>query len=283
MAIDAIFLAPAKLNLFLHILKRRPDGYHDLQTLFQFINIYDIIRLRIRVDGQIKRVNDILGVPESMDLTVRAAIALKEATGCLFGVEIQVEKHIPMGAGLGGGSSDAATVLLALNHLWELKLNRQELIKIGVKLGADVPVFIHGQNAWAEGIGEILTSIVLPETNYVVLTPNVHVSTAQIFAHPKLTRDTKPLKMSDFSQLANSKLFKNDLQAVVCDMFPVVASALAWLNQFGHAKMSGSGASVFLATESEQAAKEIFAKKPEEIHGFIAKGLNLHPHENLIK
>lgn len=284
------FLAPAKINLFLHITGRRPDGYHTLQSVFELLDFYDTIHIKPDHSGHISRVSSILNVPESQDLTLRAAIALQKATNCPDGAIIDVEKRIPMGGGLGGGSSDAATVLLALNHLWNLQLTRAQLMQIGLSLGADVPVFIFGQTAWAEGIGELLSPVNLSqqstnlqqEAYYVVLTPNIQVSTMQIFAHPRLTRDTKPLKIADFSSSAfnhlNHKCFKNDLEEIVCELFPAVASTLKWLNQFGDAKMSGSGASVFVMVNSKQIADELIAKKPANTSGFIAKGLNKHPH-----
>lgn len=271
------FLAPVKINLFLHITGRRADGYHTLQSAFQLLDFYDTIFLKPTQDGQIKRITAIKEVPENEDLCVLAAKALQSATGCTKGVEIAIKKHIPMGGGLGGGSSDAATVLLALNHLWHLNLSRQALIEIGLKLGADVPFFIFGQNAWTEGIGEILTPLPLPMRFYVVLTPQAHVSTAQIFADSGLTKDTKPLKIADFSNGTNSNLFRNDLEKVVCEGFSAVASALKWLNQFGLARMSGSGASVFVAVDSLTKANAIFAQKPADMQGFIAKSLNRHP------
>ena len=275
------FFAPAKINLFLHITGRRTDGYHTLQSVFQLLDFYDTIHLKPTPTGGIKRVNDIANVPASQDLCVRAALALQQATGCAQGVDIFVEKRIPMGGGLGGGSSDAATVLIALNHLWQTNLNRKQLMQIGLKLGADVPVFIFGQNAWAEGIGEQLTPIILPTSYYLVLTPNVHVPTAQVFGNSTLTKDTKPLKIADFSRDTNSNVFKNDLEAVVCKEFPAVASTLHWLNQYGLARMSGSGASVFVAVNSQQYANELLSQKPANTTGFVAKGLHLHPHVEL--
>lgn len=271
------FLAPAKLNLFLHIIGQRKDGYHTLQSVFQLLNFYDVITLNPTKNSQIKRITSIKDIPENEDLCVRAALALQQATSCNQGVEISIEKNIPMGGGLGGGSSDAATVLLALNHLWGLNLSRNTLMTIGLTLGADVPVFIFGQNAWAEGVGEILTPLKLPEQHYVVLTPQVHVSTAQIFAHSGLTKDTKPLKIADFSNGTHSKLFRNDLEKIVCAEFTAVASALEWLNQYGQARMSGSGASVFVAVDSLAKAKSIFAQKPADLFGFVAEGLDKHP------
>lgn len=279
------FLAPAKINLFLHITGQRADGYHTLQSVFQLLDFYDTIHLKPTQSGEIKRVNDIANVPASQDLCVRAAIALQQATGCKQGVDIAVEKRIPMGGGLGGGSSDAATVLIALNHLWGAHLSREQLMKIGLKLGADVPVFIFGQNAWAEGVGEQLTAIDLQPNYYVVLTPAVHVSTGDIFANSALTKDTKPLKIADFSIDVNldlnTKAFKNDLEAVVCKEFPAVASTLKWLSQYGKAKMSGSGASVFVAVNSQQKADELLSQKPDYTTGFVAKGIAKHPHVEL--
>jgi len=271
------FLAPAKINLFLHITGQRADGYHTLQSVFQLLDFYDIVHIKPTESKEIKRKNNIEGVPESQDLCALAAHALQKATGCKLGCEYSVDKRIPMGGGLGGGSSDAASVLLALNRLWQLNLSRAELIKIGLTLGADVPIFIYGKNAWAEGVGEILTSIDLTTQFYVVLTPQVHVSTAQIFANPTLTKNTKPLKIADFSSGVNSNLYKNDLENVVCKEFPAVASTLKWLNQYGQARMSGSGASVFVAVNSLAKANEILAQKPAYVSGFVAKGLNRHP------
>ena len=271
------FLAPAKLNIFLHITGQREDGYHTLQSVFQLLDFYDVILLNPTNNSQIKRITPTKDIPEKDDLCVRAALALQQATGCSKGVEIAIEKHIPMGGGLGGGSSDAATMLLALNQLWGLNLSRHTLMTIGLTLGADVPVFIFGQNAWAEGIGEILTPLTLTEQYFVVLTPQVHVSTAQIFAHSGLTKDTKPLKIADFSKGTHSKLFRNDLEKIVCAEFTAVASALKWLNQFGQARMSGSGASVFVAVDSLEKAKSIFSQKPADLFGFVAKGLDKHP------
>ena len=285
------FLAPAKINLFLHITGQRADGYHTLQTVFKLLYFYDTLHIKSTQNGEIKRINEINDVPASQCLCALAASALQQKTGCKLGVEYAVEKRIPMGGGLGGGSSDAATMLLALNHLWQTGLSREELMLIGLKLGADVPVFIFGQAAWAEGVGEILSPINLPEQYYVVLTPLVHVSTAQVFANSTLTRDTKPLKIADFSRDANldskSGAFKNDLEAVVCKEFPVVASTLKWLSQFGQARMSGSGASVFVAIDSkkyasQQKANEILAQKPANVAGFVAKSLVKHPHFNLL-
>jgi 4-diphosphocytidyl-2-C-methyl-D-erythritol kinase len=280
------FLAPAKINLFLHITGQRADGYHTLQSVFQLLDFYDTLHIKSTKNAEIKRVNEIDGVPASQCLCALAASALQQRTGCKLGVEYKIEKRIPMGGGLGGGSSDAATMLLALNHLWQLNLSRAELMQIGLTLGADVPIFIFGQNAWAEGIGEQLTVIDLPsqyqDKYYVVLTPPVHVSTRDIFANSRLTKDTKPLRIADFSSGAYLSNFKNDLEKVVCEEFPAVASTLKWLSQFGEARMSGSGASVFVAVNSKQSADEILAQKPANIAGFVAKDLVQHPHFSLV-
>jgi 4-diphosphocytidyl-2-C-methyl-D-erythritol kinase len=276
------YLAPAKINLFLHITGQRADGYHTLQSVFQLLDFYDTLHIKATKNGQIKRINDINSVPASQCLCALAASALQKKMGCKLGVEYAVDKRIPMGGGLGGGSSDAATMLLALNHLWQLNLNRTELMQISVKLGADVPIFVFGQNAWAEGIGEQLTRIDLPEQYYVVLTPQIHVSTRDIFANSRLTKDTKPLKIADFSSGAYSSDFKNDLEKVVCEEFPAVATTLKWLSQYGEARMSGSGASVFVAVNSKQKADEILTQKPANIAGFVAKSLVKHPHFDLI-
>ncbi len=277
------FIAPAKINLFLHITGQRADGYHTLQSVFQLLDFCDTLNIKPTKNGEIKRINDINGVPASQCLCALAASALQQKTGCKLGVEYVIDKRIPMGGGLGGGSSDAATMLIALNYLWQTGLNREELMQIGLKLGADVPVFIFGQAAWAEGVGEMLSPIDLPEQYYVVLTPQVHVSTAQVFANSTLTRDTKPLKIADFSSGAYSSGFRNDLEAVVCKEFSAVATTLKWLNQFGLARMSGSGASVFVAVNSKQSADELLAKKPANTTGFVAKGIVKHPHYALTR
>lgn len=277
------FLAPAKINLFLHITGQRADGYHLLQTVFRLLDFYDTVYLKPSNDGLIKRTNQIAGVSEADDLCIRAAKLLQQHTQCTMGVEIALEKRIPMGGGLGGGSSDAATVLLALNRLWQLNLSRAELMTLGLKLGADVPVFIHGENAWAEGVGEMLTTIMLKEAYYVVLTPDAHVSTAQIFANKQLTKNTIPKTMSDFSRACSlstgniSADFTNNLEKVVCNEYPSVLACLTWLKQFGDARMSGSGASVFIEVADEKIANAICSQKPENVRGFVAKGLNQHP------
>ena len=277
------FLAPAKINLFLHITGQRADGYHLLQTVFRLLDFYDTISLKPTKTSEIRRVNEVKGVPEVQDLCVRAAKLLQQYSQCKLGAEILVKKNIPMGGGLGGGSSDAATVLMALNRLWALNLSRAELLKLGLQLGADVPFFIFGYNAWAEGVGEKLQKIILNNAYYVVLNPNVHISTAQIFANKQLTKSTIPKTMSDFSGMTNSagsniaSEFTNQLEGIVCNDYPEVLACINWLRQFGDARMSGSGASVFLEVASEEVANEICNQKPKEVHGFVAKGLDQHP------
>lgn len=274
-----IYPAPAKLNLFLHVVGRRADGYHLLQTIFQLIDYADELHFTVRADGVIRHLSPIPGVDPEQDLCIKAARLLQSATHCKLGVDISLNKRIPMGGGLGGGSSDAATVLIALNRLWGLGLNRAELQALGLQLGADVPVFVFGQNAFAEGIGEALQAVRLPETWYVVLTPPVLVPTIEIFKSPQLTRNTNPIKISDFS----IEQTHNDLQAVVCQKFLIVADYLAWLNQFGHARMTGSGACVFARFPEERQAKAVFDQLPCGMSGFVAKGLSEHPLYQMIE
>lgn len=277
------FLAPAKINLFLHIVGKRADGYHLLQTVFRLLDFYDTIHLKPTKDGNIKRSNEVAGVPEMQDLCIRAAKLLQEHTQSKAGVEILVEKRIPMGGGLGGGSSDAATALLALNKLWDLNLSREELMALGLRLGADVPFFIFGTNAWAEGVGEKLQAISLKPACYVVLNPKVHVSTAQIFANKQLTKDAITKTIAGFSGMANSATgnigaeYANHLEKIVCQDYPLVRDCLTWLKQFGDARMTGSGSSIFLEVADEQVAADILSKKPSEFDGFIATGLDQHP------
>jgi 4-diphosphocytidyl-2-C-methyl-D-erythritol kinase len=271
------FPAPAKLNLMLRVVGRRADGYHLLQTVFRFVDFADDVRLRVRDDGEIRRVRDIPGVTEDADLTVRAARLLKTATGSPLGADIEVDKRLPMGAGLGGGSSDAATVVVALNHLWRTGLTRAELQTLGLALGADVPVFVFGESAFGEGVGERLSPVGLPPAWYVVLTPPVNVSTAAVFSHPDLKRDSKTIKIQGFSAAEDLHTAGNDLQELVCRLHPEVSKHLAWLRQFGPALMTGSGAAVFASFETEVAAREAFLQVPPDMRGFVAKGLDRHP------
>ena len=273
--------APAKLNLFLHVIGRRADGYHLLQSAFTLIDYADTLQLSLRADGQIRRVSELAGVAEGDDLVIRAARLLQRESGSRRGCEISVTKLIPMGGGLGGGSSDAATTLLALNYLWELGMSRERLGELGLSLGADVPFFVFGRNAFAEGVGERLSAIPLPAWWYLVLTPPVGVPTPGIFAAPELTRDTIPLKIADFSAMRLAD-YRNDLQPVVLKAFPAVAryfDALqsASLKSVFGARMTGSGAGVFAAFESETNARDAFAELSPEYQGFIARGLDRHP------
>lgn len=274
---DSAWPAPAKLNLFLHVVGRRPDGYHLLQSLFRLIDRGDTLRFAPREDGRILRACPLAGVPEENDLCVRAARLLQEASGGKRGVEIALDKRLPMGGGLGGGSSDAATVLLALNRLWGLGWSRERLQGLGLQLGADVPFFIFGRNAFAEGVGEALQAVDLPPAWYLVIEPPVSVPTAEIFASPHLTRDTKPIKIADFSAGWGGLFGQNDLESVVCERYPGVARALAWLRQHAEARMTGSGACVFAPFAVEQDARTVLARMPEDLTGWVARGLEEHP------
>jgi 4-diphosphocytidyl-2-C-methyl-D-erythritol kinase len=290
-------LAPAKLNLFLHITGRRADGYHVLQSVFQLLDWGDTLHFTRRDDGRIVRASDIPGVPADSDLVVRAARLLQAHTGTSAGVEIEVEKRLPMGAGLGGGSSDAATTLLALNRLWQLDLPRAELQALGLKLGADVPFFVFGKNAFAEGIGEALQQVELPSRWFLVVTPQAHVPTAEIFSDKGLTRDSAPIKITDFlAQQSNEakgsgseaersvkqsnwpdSFGRNDMQAVVAGKYAEVARALEWFDGIAAARMTGSGASVFAAFSSQAEALAAHAKLPDDLSGVVAASLGEHP------
>jgi 4-diphosphocytidyl-2-C-methyl-D-erythritol kinase len=273
----SVWPAPAKLNLFLHILGRRPDGYHELQTCFQFVDLQDEISFRVRDDGVIHRLVEIAGVPEESDLCVRAARALQAASGCALGADIGLLKRIPIGGGLGGGSSDAATCLVALNHLWGLHWPKEKLAAIGLKLGADVPVFVLGRAAWAEGVGERLTPLYPPdapaETNYLILKPNVSVPTAAVFQDPELTRNSAPITIHGF--LASGG--RNDCLGVVRRRYPEVAQALDWLSAYGSARLTGTGACVFLACETLDRGREIMRELPPASEAYVARGLNDSP------
>ncbi|WP_020210865.1 4-(cytidine 5'-diphospho)-2-C-methyl-D-erythritol kinase [Gilvimarinus chinensis] len=277
---ELCLLSPAKLNLFLHITGRRPDGYHQLQTLFQLLNYGDTLSFRLRHDTGLQLFPTLPGVPFEDNLIIRAARALQaQAPSPLPGVDINLDKRLPMGGGIGGGSSNAATTLVALNTLWQLGLNRQQLLAIGTKLGADVPVFINGLTAWAEGIGEQLSPIKTPECWYLVLAPQCHVSTAEIFCHKDLTRDTRPIKVAAFSQGGS----QNDCEALVRKLYPEVDNALIWLKNFSpSARMTGTGACVFAAFSSESEAKQVLAKAPENLPGFIAQGIAKSPLLDLV-
>jgi 4-diphosphocytidyl-2-C-methyl-D-erythritol kinase len=279
-------VAPGKLNLFLHVTGRRADGYHLLQSAFVLLDVCDTLHFSLRTDGAIHRASDLPGVREQDDLVVRAAKLLKReaqnaASASSFGVDIAIDKKLPMGAGLGGGSSDAATTLLALNRLWNLGFSNDRLRALGLTLGADVPFFLYGRSAFAEGVGEKLLPAELPCWHYLVLTPPVHVPTQAVFAHPELTRDTIPLRILDFSEnnLADTR---NDLQEVVLKTFPAVSRYLQALQSvsqksiFG-ARMTGSGACVFAAFKSGQDARGALVSLQPEYKGFVAQGLSRHP------
>lgn len=275
--------APAKINLFLHIVGRRPDGYHLLQSVFRLLDFGDTVHIGLRDDGQIIRTQEIVGVPAEQDLCVRAAQLLQTHTGCTLGANLWVEKRTPMGGGLGGGSSDAATVLMVLNDLWQLKLSKETLMSLGLRLGADVPFFLCGTNAWVEGIGEIIQPISLTPSYYVVLTPQIHVATGEIFSAKELTRNTNPTTIAAFQ----TNEFWNDLEPVVCQRYLAVQSTLDWLGQFAKARMSGSGASVFIEVENKDYAEQVLASAPSQIEGvklsgFVAKGLDDHPLKHLL-
>jgi 4-diphosphocytidyl-2-C-methyl-D-erythritol kinase len=261
------FPAPAKLNLMLRVLGRRADGYHLLQTVIRFIDHGDTLTFRVREDGAVARSNEVAGVPAAEDLSVRAALLLKRAAGTRLGADIGLAKRLPLGGGLGGGSSDAATTLLALNHLWGAGLPRGRLLELALELGADVPVFVGGENALAEGIGERLTPLEVPADWYLVLEPPVAVPTARIFAHPELKRDSKPIKITAFSV----EQAGNDLEPVVCREYPEVARYLAWLKREAPAWVSGAGACVFAAFATEIEARRVREKAPRDMQGFIAR------------
>ena len=275
--------APAKLNLFLHVTGRRADGYHLLQSVFQLLDVGDLLHFSVRDDGLIRRTTEVAGVPEETDLVVRAAKLLQAALPSgrpLAGADIAIDKRLPMGGGLGGGSSDAATTLMVLNHLWQAGLTREELMALGLQLGADVPFFLCGSNAFAEGVGEHLTPVVTPAGWYVVLEPGVMVPTASIFGSAELTRDTKPVKLAYFSN-APVGFGKNDLQVVAVQLFPAIAEALSWLGNHGETRMTGSGACVFCYFEHEPEADAVLQAVPGRWKAWKAKALAQHPLANL--
>jgi 4-diphosphocytidyl-2-C-methyl-D-erythritol kinase len=265
--------APAKLNLFLHITGRRGDGYHLLQTAFQFINYCDWLEFKLRADGRIMHLSPLPGVSVEKDLIYRAAQLLQQRTACEQGVEVRVYKRLPLGGGLGGGSSDAATTLVALNHLWAAELSTPQLAQLGLELGADVPVFIYGHAAWAEGVGEQLQPLELSEPWYLVITPSIQVATGEIFAVPELTRDCKPITIIDFL----SGKGKNVFESVVRQRYPFVAEAIDWLSQFSPARMTGTGSSIFAAFDEKQQALQVLAQIPPTWRGVVAKGRNNSP------
>jgi 4-diphosphocytidyl-2-C-methyl-D-erythritol kinase len=265
--------APAKLNLFLHVVGRRDDGYHLLETAFRLVDLSDTLEFAPRADGAVRLATPLAGVAEGDHLAVRAARLLQRSSGVGAGVTIGVEKRIPTGGGLGGGSSDAATTLIALNELWDARLPRAELARLGLELGADVPFFLFGRNAFATGIGEVLTRFDPDPAWYVVITPQVAVSTREIFASNALTRNTKPLKIPAFF----AGLGRNDLEPETCRRYPQVGQALEWLKAFGDARMSGTGSSVFAAFGTESAARAVAAEVPAGWRVAAVRGLDRHP------
>ena len=268
-----VWPAPGKLNLFLRIVGRRHDGYHLLQTVFQFIDRADDLSFAPRGDGLIRAVHSLPGVPPEADLTVRAARLLKEVTGTPLGADIRLVKRLPMGGGVGGGSSNAATTLVALNRLWDTGLDLARLADLGLRLGADVPVFVHGQAAWAEGVGEVLRPIELDEPWYLVLVPPVHVATATVFAQPELTANSPAATITDFRK----GLLGNDCEAVVRCCYPPVAEALDWLGQFAPVRLTGTGGCVFATFERLAHAQRVLAQRAKGWVGFVTRGLNHSP------
>ncbi|WP_324710615.1 4-(cytidine 5'-diphospho)-2-C-methyl-D-erythritol kinase [Pseudomonas citronellolis] len=263
--------APAKLNLFLHILGRRADGYHELQTLFQFLDHADELHFAPREDGQIRLHTDVPGVPHDSNLIVRAARQLQEQSGCRLGADIWLDKHLPMGGGIGGGSSDAATTLVGLNHLWQLGWDEDRLAALGLGLGADVPVFVRGRAAFAEGVGEKLTPVELEEPWFLVAVPQVFVSTAEVFSDPELTRDTAPIKVRSLLGVDG----RNDCQTVVEKRYPAVRNALMSLNKFTSARLTGTGACVFGSFPNQGDADKVRRQLPATLPSFVAQGRNI--------
>jgi 4-diphosphocytidyl-2-C-methyl-D-erythritol kinase len=276
------WLAPAKLNLFLHVTGRRADGYHELQTLFQLIDLCDTIAIRVLEDGRIERPMGPADVDPDSDLTMRAARALQAATGTASGASLRVLKRIPLGGGLGGGSSDAATTLLALNHLWDCGLSVDELARLGLPLGADVPVFIRGSSAWAEGVGERLEAVELPERWYVVIHPGVAVATRDVFQSPELTRNSPVITIRALFEPAGGWGGRNDCEPVVRARYSEVADALDWLGRHAPARLTGTGSCLFAACASAIDAERIAAQVPDRWKSFVVRGLNVSPaHEQL--
>jgi 4-diphosphocytidyl-2-C-methyl-D-erythritol kinase len=273
----SVWPAPAKLNLFLHIVGRRPNGYHELQTCFQFVDLCDEVRIRVRADGRILRGAGARDVAPDADLSIRAARLLQETSGVARGADIEVLKRIPMGAGLGGGSSDAATTLLALDRLWKTGFSIDRLAELGLQLGADVPVFVRCRAAWGEGVGERLTLLsgrqAPPEANYLILKPNVSISTQAVFQDPELTRNTPPITIAGFLEAGG----RNDCEPVVRRRYPAVAEALAWISRFGAARLTGTGACVYVDCGSLERGRQILSEVPPRFEAFLVRGLNTSP------
>ena len=267
------WIAPAKLNLMLHITGQRADGYHLLQTVFQFLDRGDTLSFELRDDNHIVRLTALPGVEPDQDIVIKAARLLQQQSEHVAGVSISLDKVLPMGAGLGGGSSDAATTLVALNQIWGLNLPTERLAELGLQLGADVPVFVHGNAAWAEGVGEDLQPITLPEHWFLVINPNIAVATAEVFADKELTRDCSPITIRAFLAGQGS----NVCEPVVKKHYPEVAKALNWLDKFARARMTGTGASIFASFDTEDEAEQVLKKLPKQWQGFVAKGRNKSP------
>lgn len=269
--------SPAKLNLFLHILGQREDGYHELQTLFQFLDFGDELTFEPRSDGQIILTQPLPGVADRDNLIYRAARLLADsAANPVPGASISINKQLPMGGGLGGGSSNAATTLLALNRLWALGMDLNQLADLGLGLGADVPVFVRGQAAWGEGVGEKLTPANPPEDWYVILKPDCDISTKEIFSEQGLTRNTPRIRIAPAFE-GDALRYRNDCEDVVRRLYPEVRQGLEWLSQFGPARLTGTGACIFGRFPTESEARTIWASKPSGINGFVAKGVNISP------
>ena len=265
--------APAKLNLFLHVVGRRADGYHEIQTVFQLVDLADRLFIAARRDAGIRRLDGPAEVPAETDLCVRAALRLQEAGGVSRGADIRLEKHIPIQGGLGGGSSDAATTLVALNEIWGLRLAPSTLSELGLGLGADIPFFVQGQTAWGEGVGERLTPLDLPPKHYAIVFPGAGISTAEIFQAPELTRKTPETTIRGFLKAGG----RNDCEPVVAGRSPEVRRALAWLAERGEARMTGTGSSVFAAFDDRGSAQAALADLPRGWRGFVARGLDRSP------
>jgi len=272
-----IWKAPAKLNLFLHITSQRNDGYHELQTVFQFLDYYDELQFVPNTDNRITRHYNTSEIAEETDLIVRAAKLLQQYAQTyqheIFGVDIHLNKKLPMGGGLGGGSSDAATTLVALNEIWQLNLSRTQLAELGLQLGADVPVFVHGYAVWAEGVGENFTSIELFQPVYVVIIPPSHVSTAELFKHPDLKRNMAPISVKDYKTGCGENVFEQ----LVRKQYPDVNFAIEWLEKYSPTRMTGTGACVFASFDSETEAQNVMQMLPDSLDGFVARGKNLSP------
>ena len=270
--------APAKLNLMLRVVGRRPDGYHLLQTVFQFIDLCDELAFDVRADGLMRRIGPVPGVGEDDDLVVRAARLLQRTAGTPLGADIRLKKRIPIGGGLGGGSSDAATTLVALNRLWSCGVDQGELMRLGLQLGADVPIFIHGRAAWAEGVGERLQDIAPPTPIYLVLAPAVHVDTGRVFQDPELTRNSPRITIRDF--LAGEQ--RNDCLPVVRRRYPLVGQVFDWLDKKAGARLTGTGACLFAACADRAEATALLSQRPPGVNGFLVQGMNSSPLNGLM-